>query len=298
MHALPTKLLAAAALVAATAGTAAAFDPIPAADVPGLAGTKAYIEVPVEVRHKKPKFATRRLFTGEEVTIKGRERGQIDAWLVVTDKDGQDWEIMLENLSRTQPAYSMLATGTLEEFVASVFAEAFATQWKLTDLWQAHDYDLSTDGATRDQRTALEDALRAHRSLLDHVVHGRESKSQVLGDESKKWLWTADPSVLETYCEGMEYLDQWKKSDLLKRAERASSLLGSAENAADAAGEISRLKDELKRKPWRGSVNREAPPALVAAMDKDEVASREKRVKELEGRIAEAREKAGKGAKL
>src|SRR5205807_687690 len=87
-----------------------------AAASPGLAGKKVYVEVPVEVRRKKPAFASRHLFTGEEVTVKGREKSQIDAWCVVTDKDGADWEIMVEDLSKTRPAYSMLATGPLEKF--------------------------------------------------------------------------------------------------------------------------------------------------------------------------------------
>lgn len=295
MRTIARKLMATAALLAASAGTAEALEPIRMSEVPALAGKKVFVEVPVEVYHQKPSHAERHLFTGDEVTMKGREKRQIAAWCVVTDKEGNDWEIMVEKLSKTAPAYSMVATGPLEKFLPAVFAEAYEAQWKLTDLWQGHAYDLSHDDEVRHLREAIEAAALAHKNLLSKLIHGRESKTQVLEQEGHKWLWTADASVLDAYCEGMQYLDQWKTSDLFKRAEKASSLVGAANNASDAAGEISRVKDELQRKPWRSDMKQDAPQALRDSVDKDEIATREKRVAELEKRIADARVESTRG---
>lgn len=271
----------------AAASAASAFDPVAPADVAALAKKKVYVEYQVEVRWKEP-FREGHLFVGQEVTVKGREERQIDAWCVVTDAAGNDWEVMVENLSTTPPAYSMLATGPLEEFLPRVAAAAIDLPLRIAEVYQANGYDQRIPEVMW-LRAAYEKAHDAHVFLLRNLIHGRTSKSQVLRDEKNRWLWMADPSIMEAYCEGMPNLERWKQSDFMKKAEALEELVSAAAESKEAALTISRLKEELERKPWRSSLHMDAPPAQKDALDRAEIADREKKIAECGERIAASR---------
>jgi hypothetical protein len=278
----------------AAAAPAHAYERIKPSEVTKLTGRKVWVEVPCEVHSRKP-YKEVHLVTGQELTLKGRERNQIDAWCVVQDDQGNTLEVMVKNLSAAKPKYSMLATGKIDEFLPKVFAEAYDLPLQLADLWKAHDYCLDKDDDARDARECLEEAAAWHKLLLGKLVRGGNvSKATVLSNESYRWLWTADPSVMDAFCDGILSVEAWKKTDFRKKAEEADEVLGTTESVAEAAGDTMMVKDELKRKPWMSDLRKDVPLAQRDALDKDETSKREARVRELEARMTDGRARAEK----
>lgn len=274
-----------------------AYERVKPASVPSLAGKKLWVEVSCSARQKDP-YKEVRLFTGQEVTCKGRLRDQIDAWCVVQTAAGETVEVMVENLSAAKPAYSLLAPGKVEALIPQVAAEAYELPFKLVELWKSHDYCLDKDDDARDARNCYEQAYNHHLNLLRSLVgSSNTSKTTILGDKSYAWLWTADASVMEAYVEGVTRIEAHKKSGFAAKAERIEQAVHDAGAASEAASDIMMVKDELRRKSWLEDIAKDVPKAQRDALDKEETATREKRVAELEKRVADDRAAAEKARK-
>jgi len=282
-----STLIAALVLLVVGSRTALAFEVISVADVKDLAGKTVWIEVPCSAAVQKP-YKEIHIFVGQEVTILGP--GTPAVWAKVKDSAGNVLDLQIDYLSKAKPAYSQLATGKLEAFLPGVFAEAYDIPAKLADLLKSHDYDFGKDLPARAAYDAYEQAFNYHKHLLGHLVNGREGRVTILGDESKKWLWTADPSVMEAYSEGMTYVKTYEKSDFLRKAETARDLAGSEWTLAESASNIMVAKHELGQKSWLSGLKKDVPQAQKDALDKDETDKRTKRIAELEERIVKTRE--------
>ncbi len=295
-------LVASTILSLALAESAAALEPVKPSELESLAGKKVYIEVPVKAELRKGRNVEERryLVTGEAVVLRGaaiekdpfsKNSWAVDGWCQVETTDGKVYWLMTKHLSKTKPAYSMLDTGDLETFLPKVCAAGVEIPGQLADLWKKHDYDFDKSDEARELRQAYDDAFSHHKWLVRQLVHGRESRSQALRDETRGWLASADPSVMDAFCEGMTYLDRWKKSEFMKRAEAARDLLSTASRQTEAAGEISRVKYELRQKGWLQGLRPDVSQAQKDALDREETGERVKRIEELEKRISEARER-------
>jgi hypothetical protein len=280
----PAVVALALALVAGSGREAAALEVVSPSDVKALAGKKAFVEVPCSARVGGKEV---HLFVGQELTIVGP--GKISAWAKVSTAEGT-FELMLENLSKTKPAYDQLATGKLETFIGQVFVAAYDIPEQLAQLWKKKDYKLDDEESSL-ARSAYEKAFAYHEQLVGRLVNGRTNKAQVLGDEKYRWLWTADQTVQDAYCEGMTYLAEYKKSDFLKKCERTRDVVSARGGLAESARAIMRAKHELKEKYWLKNLKKNAPQAQKDALDKEETAKREKKIVELEESMAKTREK-------
>jgi len=250
--------------------------PLLSTEVPKLVGKSVWVWSKCEAKGVW-------LFVGDELTI--LNRGKIDGWVVARDRENREISLQTLYLSKNRPAYTMRATEKLETFYPKVFAEAYEIAWRYADLYGRLNYAHPGDEAPEEKR-AYEEAYKCHSGLLSQLLGGGKSRTDVLSDERYEWLWSASPSVFESFCEGME---SRVSPEFLEKAKAASVLANDFEAVISICGDIRQAIDELRRKPWLEDLSPRIPREKREALDREETRKRKLLIQELKEKLQEQR---------